>query len=356
MKVALVVDQLIYRDLATFHLEGLLPIFENVEIFCVAHAPGRVLGPAERYNIHSTYLSNFVTTTEQYHKWKVLSPGAVKSAASKEKWDIAIHLSCGHAHLFEFEGAKTVTFLFEKPKNSGGMSSRFFGKYLTKKQMDSLSKSDRVFFNEGLFDDHWIEASSPKSATFKPFIKWQDYEFGRVGQDSLSKNILCSPAELESPLFKALFRIATQKGFTFQVVGEVPMKKQTPWEQSGVQFIGERCPGDISKILDESFATMVLASESFPMMGILSLGAGRPLLMSPELKEGKFFSSEHGVFFNRDDLAKGFSELSEHYDVFPGKKLRNYALRWNESAFKGKLKKSLEELFPQDQTDSRASL
>ena len=91
-KVALSCDHLIVRDHQTEVFEMFLSLYEEAEIYTLAHKQKAILGPIEMRKIHSTFLSNLVDSVDEFNRYKYIVPTAAKNLFIPCSIDIIINI------------------------------------------------------------------------------------------------------------------------------------------------------------------------------------------------------------------------------------------------------------------------
>lgn len=347
MKVAITCDHLLGRNHYTEIIEAFCELYPDAPIYCFAHARGKILGAIEQRSIKSTYLSNIVTTEEEFYKHAHKLPSLAKNLFVSCEFDVIINVSKGFSQgLHRCETSKIVTYLYDldlDKKIKNGFVQKLFSPFVRSWVEKSLKNVNQL--TVARFD--LAEKLKPLHSSIEvipPPFRITDYAL--FPRDMFKHHFYLIEAEgLKLSEASILAEWMKEWNYQFQFIGNdahlSSMKKNHP-EQT---FFGQKCCGEHAPVLAASKALITFNTENFPQLTLGALATGRPVIIATELKkwvEGEGITIVDGL---DKSLLKQAIETVESKDLeWESKKIRAHAMEYNEAKFKIQMKRLLDKL------------
>lgn len=307
MKVAIIVDQLIDRDHTTNILEAVLGLFndDQVDLYTLAHHPGKILGMTEQRRIFSSFLSKFINNKLQFNNSVLRKIIAAKSLKVNDQYDLSITICDGFSSLVSQNKIKKKILL--KIGHSESKLLDYFQKknktkfdlvldLVTGKDFDKVSPFHQV---------EKIPLANEKLETVTVFIDSDTHV------EEIRKNILKNNLKIN---WVGITGINNQKEYFFKNL----------------------CINDLSKLLNNSLFCIDHGKPSEPNY-LLSLMAGRPVINFNKVPKQVPFEDDSLYFSDLGNLASTIDQVImeiKHHD--PGS-MRRKAGVYNARRFKKEL-------------------
>lgn len=347
MKVAITCDYLLQRSHYVEIIEGLCEIFPEAAIYCFAHKKGAILGHIEQRSIKSTYLSNVVSTEEEFYTHSNKLPSLAKNLFVSCDYDLIINISKGFSQgLAKCETTKLITYLYDldlDQKINKTFMQKIFSPFIRSWVKKTLESADMLISSrEDLLGV--VKGMKASTEVLPPPFRVSDYAL-------FPKNMFkhhfflfeASGISLENA--KKLTEWMKEWDYSFQFIGPddhlSELKKYFPENT----FFGNRCSGEHAPVLASSKALVSFNDEDFPAMPLATLATGRPVILHTPLKKwmsgvGISFISD----FKKDEMKKALDEVIGD-DVLEEKKLRAHVMEYHDIKFKAQMKRTLDKFY-----------
>jgi len=341
MKVVVTCDQLLQRRYATSVVEAVLSLFEDADIYTLAHDPRGVLGPTALRKVNSSFLSSVIKDNEdKVEAWwskSFLFPSASKKLIIPCSVDLIINISSGLSHAFEkCSGVYQITYVLEdalEERRPASFFEKIFKSYL-------LSWSKKKMMNANCV---WYPYDSSDSKALMPFIKGEDFPLFPEAQHKLfPHDFLTIDAESLS-LKQAMSLCATldRDGLKYRFIGNDQHLQKIKKGDDDKRFFGERCSGELAPLMAASRAHLSWKSSLFPSKALQSLSCGMPVIVANHSPNHHFFKDELVKKINNfSDIASIWSELC----LVDRNECHVYAKRFHEIKFKAEVKRRVDKI------------
>lgn len=347
MKIALVTDYLLGKD--HYHEMVLLfcEIFENAEIYTLAHRPGSTFGRIQERKIFSTFLSNQVESIEDFRNRQFLIPSAAKSLEIPEGTDLVISISHGLGHGVKIpKSAKYFCYLYGWDVFKGTRSSwvqKIFSAMLEKWKLSSLEKEGtyhiatqsllRKLREAGFTQQAVVQPSSFKFQDYHAPAKTDgfDYDYHMVDITNMKKRDVLELVEF----FK---KMQIKAKFFGNVESFSEIKSPL------VEFLGFQCSGTLNDLFSKSRAVWDFSHTGLPTSALAAMAVGRPFVARESEEHHELIPSGKGVF-HKHDLEKSLKEIDSIYKNIVVHEQRLVPVKYTEGKFKVQLKKYFEKNF-----------
>jgi hypothetical protein len=330
MKVAFAIDFLIERTPEVFLLELLLAGFDDAEIYCLSHAPGKILGRIETHRIHST---PFLPTPDR--AWMLPSVARqIKVAADVDK---LIIISSGWAHTIK-TSAKTERFVwlhdFAPKKLELKGWRKIFSYHHREVKMKALEAEKNVAFATKSL------ASSlgfPEGKVIYPGFKTDDYPIvpdeQHTGEYPYHLILLNGAPERQ---VREVIVAAHEANVDVKFMGADEVYAEEKKQNLG-EFVGDHCAATTAGFTHSARAVWVLGETTFPTAALGALCGGRPVVV-PDLPQYREVLPVDGAWFVNGNV-KGIFTIANRDFLSPDKKaLRRAGLKFNERLFKNQMR------------------
>jgi hypothetical protein len=320
MKVAFAIDFLLERTPEVFLLELLLAGFEDAEIYCLAHAPGQILGRIEHHRIHASPLSRLVKTAAELPARSWMIPSAARGIQVSPDVDKLIIISSGWAQLIK-SAPKTERFVwlheFAPPKLALSGWKKLFAPYQRELKRKALFQEKNVAYaSETLAQS--LSVSAPR--VIRPGHKTDDY--------------FVVPDETHTGEYP--YHLVLLKGADSNLVAELTAAAKA--EDIPLHFAdGQQCSATIAGMTHSARAVWALIPSVFPYEALGALCCGRPavVLDRPELRE---VLPQDGAWFLNGSVRETLRQVNRDFLSPDKKSLRRAGLKYNERLFKNQMR------------------
>jgi len=334
MKVAFAIDFLVERTPEVFLLELLLAGFEDAEIYCLAHAPGKILGRIEHHRIHSSPLSRLVQTPAQLTEKAWMIPSAAKGIKVAADVDKLIIISSGWGHLIQ-SAPQTERFVWlhefapEKLQLRGW--KKLFAPYQRELKRNALLREKHTAFASETLARRLAVTDA---RVIRPGHKTDDY--------------FLVPDEHHTGEYP--YHLVLQKGADQALVAELTEAAKAQGVE--LQFAdGQQCAATIAGMTHSARAVWALIPGVFPYEALGALCCGRPavVLDSPEARE---VLPSDGAWFFKGSIRETLAQVNRDF-LSPDKKaLRRAGLKFNERLFKNQIRSWTQARPPRPEEDT----
>jgi hypothetical protein len=347
MKVAITCDYLLERSHYVEIIENLCEVFPEAVIYCFAHKQGAILGHIEQRSIKSTYLSNVVSTEEEFYTHSNKLPSLAKNLFVSCDYDLIINVSKGFSQGFsKCKTTKLITYLYDldlDKKINKTISQKLFAPFVRSWIKKTLESADMVLSSRENMLSMLSTLKTPAEVVPPPF-RVSDY------------------ALFPKAMFKHHFFLFEAKGislenatklvgwmkewnYAFQFIGPddhlASLKKDFPENT----FFGDRCSGEHAPILAASKAFVTFNHEDFPALALATLATGRPVVLMSTLKK---WVSGIGISFvekfEKNEIKNALDNVISDADL-ETQKLRAHVMEYHDIKFKAQMKRTLDKFY-----------
>ncbi len=344
MKVAITCDTILERTHYTEIVESLCEVFPEATLYCFAHKPKAVLGTIEHRPIRSTFLSNIVSTNEEFYQHSNKLPSLAKNLFVSCDYDLIVNVSKGFSQGFKkCEKTKIVTYLYD---------------------LDYQQKVRKTFLQKLLFPfiDSWIKKTlmqtdvlltsredlstflsqfNKKAEVIPPPFRISDYAL--FPKDMFKHHFLLIESKgLNAEEATQIISWMKEWGFAFQFIGSDEHLSSLKTQHAENTFFGQRCSGEHTPVLAAAKAFISFNREDFPNLTLGTLATGRPVIIHQSLR--KWVSGTGVEVVERLDkqlLKKAIDSLPNDHDLEP-QKLRAHSVFYHDIKFKAAMKRTLD--------------
>jgi hypothetical protein len=356
MKVAITCDYLLNRSHYTEIIESLCEVFPEATIYTLAHKQGEILGHIEQRSIKSTYLSNIVTTEEEFYSHSNKIPSLAKNLFVSCEYDLIINVSKGFSQgISKCKTTKQITYLYDldlKGKVDKTLMQKLFSPFIKSWVYKTLSDADTLLVTrEELLNLPTI--SNQKKEIVPPPFRVSDYalfpktmfkhHFYLVESNALTinqaENIAAWMKEWEIP---------------FQFIGNDEHLASLKAKHPENTFFGNRCSGEHAPVLAAAKALISFNSENFPALSLATMATGRPVILERSLSKWVSGVGIEFCDFSKASLKEAIDKtLSD--EVLEGQKIRAHVMEYHDIKFKAQMKRILERAFREINGESEHS-
>ena len=341
MKVVVTCDQLLQRKYSTSVVEAVISIFEEADIYTLAHDPAGVLGPTALRKVHSSFLSSVIENEEDKLEalWSknFLFPSAAKKLTIPCSVDLVINISSGVSHGIECcDGVYQITYLLEdslSDRKPSGFFEKIFRSYLKSWSLKKLNKVHEI----------WYPYDREDKKALLPFIKLEDFPLFPESQHKIFPHdfVTVDAASLNLEEASALCNTLDKDQIKYRFIGADQHLSSLKRDSEDKRFFGERCSGELAPMLAASRAHLTWNSSSFPTFAIQSLSCGVPVITGKD-STNKYFYKE-GLY---KDI-EYFNDVKNIWDELPEisrDECHNFAKRFHEIKFKAEVRRRIERI------------
>lgn len=351
MKVAITCDYLLGREHQTQAIESLLEVFKDAHIYTLAHLPRSLGDTIESRPIHSTYLSNIVTTPEQFFSKAWIIPTVAKKLQIPCNTDLIFSLSQGLGHgINKCKETRQITYLYQNYSPSRRLKEKFFSAYLKSWSHRKLLLSNEIWVSRSSLLES-CQKFHPNTQLVEPALNIDNFPlFSQEQRKHLPQNFYAINSKvLDQKLAYSLIKIFEKLQFNYKFIGPHQHLGQLPEKNSSFQ--GEHCPGELAPILAASSALIHLAPsssprEGFPILPLLTLATGRPVIVQKNQTHQDFLGKldGKGVYFidHLEQLPDILKKISNETNFNP-QHLRALAMNYHHLKFKSKVQRKFSE-------------
>jgi hypothetical protein len=348
MKVAITCDFLLERNHYTEIIELMCEVFPEAKIYCFAHKAGAILGHIEQRKITSSFLSQKISTEEEFYQNSYKLPSIAKNIFVSCEYDLIINISKGFSQGFKkCEKTKMITYLYDlgfEDKIGNTFVQKIFKSYVINWAIKSLKLADKLLVSR---EDvrHHLEKYVGQSEVMPPPFRVSDYSLFPKG---MFKHHFFAVESNHLSLEQAREIAGWMKEWNleFQFVGNDEHLSTMKSEFPANKFFGNRCSGEHAPVLASSKALISFNTTEFPNMVLATMATGRPVIIANQLKK---WVSGTGCFFA--DFSKGsikamIDEVIANEDQLEGQKIRAHVMEYHDIKFKAQMKRTLEKFLP----------
>ena len=350
MKIALSCDHIIERNQAITILEMVSSIYEDAEIFTIAHKQGSVLGPIEQKKIRSTFLSHNVKDKDHFHQRGFLVPTASKNLHIPCNFDLVINISSGLSQgIKRCETTKVITYFLpehDQMRKNKKWWEFLFSPYLKQWAENNLRECDLIWVpDEGtkeILEDRL--GGDKEIKVVYPFFNIQDFP---LIPSSYWKHdfFAIDTAELDVKLAREIFDLVTKSGSRGIFVGPDSHLEKLKKEKGDKNFFGQRCTGELAPFLASSRGHISLRTNGFPDLALKALSVGRPVIVRDTEIYREYLSGEGVTFLPHladQVILDSLEDLNSNHKKLDGKKVRAQVMKFAPQKFKGYLLRTLD--------------
>ncbi|MDD0853483.1 hypothetical protein HBN50_10255 [Halobacteriovorax sp. GB3] len=348
MKVVISCDDVLARDHVTEIIESILGLYDEAEIYTLAHKPKGILGPVELRKIHSTFLSHKVKSKKGLGELSYLIPSAAKNLFIPCSVDLIINISSGLSQgIKKCEKTKQITYLYDNryERKKKTFKEKFFSGFVKSFFKKSFKNADILWVSNSSLKQELAQIGYESEVVEPPFKinDWQIIPSPLFTYDHFAVNA----KGLDLDMAKKIRSLFKEKGIKFKffgIDGHLNEMKEGPEDKD---FFGDRCSGELAPLLSGARAIIDLEDCSFPVASLKGLGTGRPVV-SLDTPSNKAFLTGLGIThcaYDFDALKECIEEVLKSSIQVESKKLRAHALNYNEIKFKAFFKRRIDKLF-----------
>jgi len=343
MKVALSCDHLLARDHQTEVLEMFLSLYEDAEIYTLAHRERAILGPIEMRKIHSTFLSNIVTSVADFHKYQYVVPNAAKNLFIPCKVDLIINISRGLSHgIRKCKNTKQITYLYDEGafiNSKKTLREKFFSPFVKNWSKKCLQQIDYL----------WVSSEALKASLLKivphkeifvlpPFFKIDDFNIfpkNMFPYDYCTIN--AEPINIKQA--QMIVEMLQEFSLKYVFVGEDTHLQALKNSANEKYFCGgQKCAGELAPILAGARAHIDYQKVGFPLYSLKTQSTGRPIIACQQ--QQNFVTGPAVQYIQHlTNLRPALAELNKTYLTIDGQKMRANALKYHPAKFRGEVQR-----------------
>lgn len=345
MKVAITCDHLLGRNHYTEIIENLCEIFPEAPIYCFAHKKGKILGHIEQRRIKSTYLSNIVTTEEEFYQHAHKLPSLAKNLFVSCEYDLIINVSKGFSQGFKHcEKSKLLTYLYDldiESKIRNTIVQKLFFNYVRTWVDKTLKNADYLFVTrEDLAEK--LRPLNPKVEVMEPPFRVSDYAL--FPKDMFKHHFyLVETQGVNLKDAETIIEWMKEWNYPFQFIGGDDHLESLKLKHPEQMFFGNRCSGEHAPVMAASKALISFNTETFPQLPLATLATGRPVVVVNGIK--KWIEGTGITFFGgleKASFKKALETVEANEGQWEGQKLRAHVMNYHEVKFKAAMKRALE--------------
>lgn len=347
MKVVISCDEILKRNHLTEVIEAVLELYDDAEIYTLAHRPKAILGPIELRKIHSTFLSHKVKNTEDLHRYSYLIPSAAKNLFIPCSVDLVINISSGLSQgIKTCEKTKVITYLYDDSfiNNSKSFLEKLFSSFLKSFSIKTLKNVDTLFVSNGALLER-VKAFRSDVSLLEPPFKINDWQI--IPSPIFTYDHFCINSQgLDLGLAKELMNFFESENIKFKFFGDDEHLSTLKTSAEDIHFFGDRCSGELAPLLSGSAGVIDLNDGFFPEASLKSLGTGRPVIAFNSSSNRSYLNGE-GVYFVKrslDEIKILVKELLDNPKKHDAKKLRAISVNYHEVKFKAELKRRIDKV------------
>lgn len=351
MKVAVTCDHILERKYWTRIFEAILEIFEEAEVYTIAHRPKGVLGRIELRRIHSTFLSNFVKTENALFKNSMLIPGAARNLVIPCSYDLVINITTGLSHgITTCERTKVVTYLVEdliSKRDKKSLREKLFSGYLNSWSNKSFLDSDEIWVGSEKLRSS--EKFKDKAKLLLPFFNINDFPIFPEAQAALFPRdfVVIQAESLSLESAQSFISLLDKIEMKYRFVGVDHHLKTLKESVDSKFFLGKKCSGELAPLFSAALCAIDFSTDSWNEFTYQAMATGRPVIVNEKSLDEGHISVGNGVYsFRKENEIPDIIQkvIQEHQNLEP-KKIRGQVSQFHEIKFKSEVKRRLERLF-----------
>lgn len=338
MKIAFAVDFLLERNTDVFLLELLLAGFDDADIYCVAHAQGKILGRIETHRIHSTPLSRLVETRAQLCERAWMLPSMVRQLQVAPDVDKLVILSSGWAHLIA-SAPRTERYVWTHQLAPQDLKltgwKRLFRYYHEDLKRRALLREPHV----SVASQQLNQQLQQSYRVIYPGIKTDDYVLIPDEQHTGEYPYhLVALTGADPALVRAVFAEARRAAVPVKCIGrDDAYAAEKALNDPNLEFIGDHCAATTAAFTHAARVVWCLSEEAFPAAALGALACGRPAVVLDRPHNREILPAD-GAWFLGADVAGVFTAANRDYLSADKKQLRRAGLKHNERLFKNQVR------------------
>ena len=347
MKVAITCDFLLERSHYVEIIENLCEVFPDAVIYCFAHKKGAILGHIEQRSIKSTFLSNVVTTEEEFYTHSNKLPSLAKNLFVSCDYDLIINVSKGFSQGFaKCETTKLITYLYDldlDQKIKKTFLQKVFSPFINSWIKKTLDQADMVLSSrEDLLKT--LEGLKTQTEVVPPPFRVSDYA---LFPKTMFKHhfFLIEAKGVNEERAKLLAEWMKEWGFSFQFIGPDAQLTNIKKDYAENVFFGDKCSGEHAPVMAASKALISFNENDFPALAMGTLAVGRPVILISTLK--KWLSGVGIGFvdsFDKNELKKAIDNIITD-EVLEPQKVRAHVMEYHDIKFKAQMKRTLDKFY-----------
>lgn len=342
MKIGIGCDHILERDRSIEVVEALCELFQDAEVYTLAHKPSQVLGLLEQRKIHSTFLSHKVSTASELQKYSYLIPTAAKNLHIPCTLDLFIDVSSGMSQGFKTcDEVKRISYLLDKrdEKKSTGLLSKFFSAYLMNWKKKNLL-DNRTLWVETLELERVLKKLGREAKVLRPFVKIEDFKVIKAAGFKHSA-FLVNASTLSNTQAAQIATELKNKNLVFKFIGSDEHLQELKTDLGEETFFGNKCHGELAPLMSSAAGLIDFDTHPYSPFTLECLASGRPVLKNNHdeaAEELQGLINFEGI----SDLLEKLPSLSSESWAEKSEDLRRGVIKFNEARFKTQVKKFIE--------------
>ncbi|MCO4793136.1 MAG: hypothetical protein KC493_05470 [Bacteriovoracaceae bacterium] len=338
MKTAVTTDLLIEKDFAIEVVQTFLEVFEEANLYTLAHRPGEILGPVEQRKITSSFLTHKIQKIEDLKKHSWLVPSACKKLHIPCSTDLILNVTRGLSQgISKCETPKQISYLLDDAlmPSGGSIREKIFGSMVKNWSKKAFQQADEIWLAH---EDYELlverRDSSVKVKVVPPFIRTQDFPVGP--KDVFDHNYYVVNAEsIDEKSAKELMVLFAKRDTPYVFVGEDAHLSSLKSKEKEGLFHGFKCNGELAPLFAASRAVIDLTERSFPRIALSALSSGRPVIS----KTNPFYDnkiSDNAVQF-KGSFEQALNQMDSEHNQYEPQDLHNSINKFHQAKFKGEI-------------------
>jgi hypothetical protein len=346
MKIAISCDDLLVRDHYTEIVETLGMIYEDAEVYTLAHKEKAMLGTIELRKVHSTYLSHKIKDREALAKNSFLIPNAASNLFIPCSVDVILNVSNGMGQgIRKCENTKLITYLYDEfylNRKKKFLRERIFQSYIKKWSIKSLCMSDEIWVTNESMKKFVESFYSGVVRVLEPPFRSEDYPLIPIKGKSLDYYAI-NTEDLSLETAAEISEFLTEYNIPFKFFGEDEHLNNLKYHEEDPRFFGQRCSGELAPLLAHSKAVIDLSHRAFPEQALKALSCGRPVICAEGDSYKSYLGSEGICWVTSDSKGaiEGVKKMNNLFQTFDRKKLHGVTNKFHELKFKSEVKRRI---------------
>lgn len=346
MKVAITCDYLLNRSHYVEIIESLCEVFPEAPIYCFAHKKKAILGQIEHRPIKSTFLSNIVTTEEEFYQHSNKLPSLAKNLFVSCEYDLIINISKGFSQgISKCKTTKQITYLYDMDldgKINKTFIQKIFSPFVNSWVKKTLTGADLVLSSRQELLDTIVGLKNTE--VMPPPFKVSDYAL--FPKDMFKHHFFLIEAKgINQQEASDLISWMKEWNYSFQFIGADDHLAALKGNFPESTFFGNRCSGEHAPVMASSKALVSFNTEDFPGLALGTLATGRPVVLAKPLS--KWLSGVGVGFishFDKAEIKKALDSVISDSEL-ESQKLRAHVMEYHDIKFKAQMKRTLDKMF-----------
>lgn len=285
LKVALVIDDLLYRDAAIGMFEELIGLFPNSTVYTFSHQQGGILGPVEQRKIISTYLTNKVQQFKDWKKYQFLISNAKEQLVIPCSFDLCIKFSRGLGHLVPVcSGVPVLTYFFDDSRfglKKDLFRQKIFSAMISNLVQSGLKASQNVYFSTSSLKEKYLPHSD--AGVIKPGVNRKEFKpFPKALIDSMGGRTitLIDTTDLdEYDRLRTLVNKLKSEDVDYHLVGqEINRAELIKAGFDEKRIMGAKCAGELTPLFQRAKVVITAVQHSFPEIALQARSSATPVV------------------------------------------------------------------------------